>query len=93
MNDPGDLVLVERALERLEVGDVAAHEVDPVGVGAEHELEPRAIVPEVEADDARAVVEGGTRDPGAEAAEDAGDEEALWHLTSSGRPGTPSRPR
>ena len=36
-----------------------------------------AVVAEVVADDVRAVVERGPRDPGAEAAEDAGDEEAL----------------
>ena len=61
----------------LEVGDVAADERDPVGVVAEHEVEPRGVVAEVVADDLVAVGERRARDPGAEAAEDAGDEEPL----------------
>ena len=48
-----------------------------LGVVAEDEVEARPVVAEVVADDLRAVLERSPRDPGAEAAEDAGDEEAL----------------
>ena len=64
---------------RRELGDVALDELDPVDVVAEHELEAMARVAEVVADDVVAVVEHAARDPGAEAAEDAGDEDSLSH--------------
>ena len=48
-----------------------------LGVVAEDEVEARPVVAEVVADDVRAVLERSPRHPGAEAAEDAGDEEAL----------------
>ena len=55
----------------------------PADVVAEHELEPMARVAEVVADDVVAVVEHAARDPRAEAAEHARDEDALSHV---GRP-------
>ena len=90
VDDARDLVLVERALDRGEIGDVALDELDPVGVVAEHELEPAAVVAEVVADDGVAVVEHAARHPGAEAAEGAGDEDALRQGV---RPGRRSRSR
>ena len=54
-------------------------------VVAEHELEAAALVAEVVADDLVAVVEHAARDPGAEAAEDAGDEDALSQGARPGR--------
>ena len=71
------------ALERVEVGDVAADEVDAVGVVPEDEAEPRRVVAEVVADHLVAVGEDRPRDPGAEAAEDAGDEEPLAHASGA----------
>jgi hypothetical protein len=64
-------VLVERALDGVEVGDVAADECDATGVVAEHEPQPGGVLAEVEADDLVAVRERLARGPGAEAAEDA----------------------
>ena len=84
MDHARDRVLVEGALERREIGDVALDELDAACVVAEHELEPVAGVAEVVADDGVAVVEHATRDPGAEAAEHAGDEHSL---RQGGRPG------
>ena len=77
MHDVGDLPVVEGSLQELEVGDVPPDERDPVGVVAEDELEARPVVTQVVADDVRAVRERSPRHPGAEAAEDAGDEEPL----------------
>ncbi len=77
MHDPGDLPVVEGSFQELEIGDVAADDGDAVGVVAEDELEARPVVAEVVADDLRAVLERSPCHPGAEAAEDAGDEEAL----------------
>ena len=83
MDDPRDLVLVEHPLERVEVGDVAADERHAGCVLAEHEVEPRRVLAEVVADDVVAVGEHRARDPGAEAAEDAGDEDALAHASGA----------
>ena len=67
-----------------ELGDVALDDLEPVDVVAEHELEAMARVAEVVADDVVAVVEDAARDPGAEAAEHAGDEESLSHAACPG---------
>ena len=64
---------------RGELRDVALDDLEPVDVVAEHELEAMAGVAEVVADDVVAVVEHAARDPGAEAAEDAGDQDSLSH--------------
>ena len=79
VDDARDLVLVERPLDRGELGDVALDDLEPVDVVAEHELEAMAGVAEVVADDVVAVVEDAARDPGAETAEDARDEDSLSH--------------
>ncbi len=90
MDDARDLVLVERPLDGGELGDVALDDLEPVEVVAEHELEAVARVAEVVADDVVTVVEHAARDPGAEAAEHAGDEDSLSHagspVRSSGAP-------
>ena len=54
-------------------------------VVAEHELEAMARVAEVVADDVVAVVEHAARDPRAEAAEHAGDQNSLSHVGRSDR--------
>ena len=97
MDDTRDLVLVERALDRREIGDVALHQHDRGFVVAEHELESAPVVSEVVADDRVAVVEHAARDPGAEAAERSGDEHSLSQGVRPGRRSrvrcrTPSRP-
>ena len=85
MDDPRDLVLVERPLEPGQIGDVAADHIDLGGIGAEDEVEPVGGVAEVEADHLDTAVEEGPGGPGAQAAEDAGDERAL---SQAARPGT-----
>ena len=87
MDDPRDLVLVERALDRVQVGDVARTSVTRVGVVAEHEPQPCEVLAEVEADDLVAVVERRPGRPRAEAAEDARHEDAP-RARQAGRPGT-----
>ena len=77
MHDARDSPVVEGSFKELEVGDVAANELDAIGLVAEDELEARPVVAEVVADDVGAVLERSPRHPGAEAAEDTGDEEAL----------------
>ena len=52
-------------------------------VFAEHESQSRGVVPEVVAHDLVPVGERRPRDPGAEAAEDAGDEEPLAHASGA----------
>ena len=93
MHDPGDLAVVERRLEAVEIGDVAADEVDARRVLPEDELEAGVVRPEVVADDLVPVVERRPRDPRAEAPEHARDEEALAHdwrgLEVDGRTGRP----
>ncbi len=79
MDDPRDLVLVEHPLERVELGDVAADERHAGRVVSEHEVEPRRVLAEVVADDVVAVCEHRARDPCAQAAEDAGDEDPFAH--------------
>ena len=76
-------MLVERRLEGVEVGDVAADEGDAVGVVPEDEAEARGVVAEVVADHLAAVGEDRPRHPGAETAEDAGDEKALAHASGA----------
>ncbi len=88
MDDPRDLPLVERAVERSAIGDVAGHPIDARRVGAEDELQPVQLLSEVVADDLVAVVEQRPCRPGTEAAEHARDENALSHRPV-GRPGTP----
>ena len=92
VDDAGDLVLVEDGLELREIGDVALDELDPLRVCAEDELEPAPVGAEVEADDGVAVLEHAVGDPGAEAAEDAGDEDLLSQAARPGRR-SPSRCR
>ena len=83
MDDAGDLALVEHSFERLDVGDVAADDRHPIAVVAEHETQSRGVVPEVVAHDLVPVGERRPRDPGSEAAEDAGDEEPLAHASGA----------
>jgi len=76
---PGDLVLVERTLERREIGDVALDQLDPACIGAEHELEAAPAVAEVIAHHGVAVVEHASGDPRAQAAQSTRHEHALGH--------------
>ena len=87
MDDARDLVLVERALDSVQVGDVAADERHEPGVVAEHEPQPCEVLAEVEADDLVAVGERLPGGPGAEAAEDARHQDAP-RARQAGRPGT-----
>ena len=78
MDDPRDLVLVERAAERVEVGDVAAHERQPLALlRREDELQPVRRIAEVVADRLVAVLEHRLHGPGADAPERPGDQDAL----------------
>ena len=80
MDDARDRVLVERASERVEVGDVAAHERHALQLlGREDELEAVHRVPEVVADGLVAVVEHRLHRPRPDAPERAGDEHPLSH--------------
>jgi hypothetical protein len=73
-----DLVLVERARERAEVGDVATHERQPFALlRREDQLQPVRRIAEVVADRLVAVLEHCLRSPRAEAAEHSGDQNAL----------------
>jgi hypothetical protein len=69
-----DAALVEQARERLSVDDVALHELD-LGVG--RQAEAAVVRPEVEADDLDTLLGEQRTGPGADAAERAGDQEAL----------------
>ena len=76
-------------LRRVKVGDVALHDVPPGSTSSPRTSSRRwRAVTEIEADDADAFVEHAARDPGAEAAEHAGDEDSLSHAVC---PGTGSR--
>ncbi len=85
MDDARDFVLVECALDRGEVRDVALDDLDPAGVVAEHELETAAVVAEVVADDGVAVVEHASGNPGAQAAEHPRDQDTLRQAARPGR--------
>ena len=71
-------MLVERAAERVEVGDVAAHErqLRPLGLGQD-EAQPVVGLAEVVADGLVPVVQHRLDRPGPDAAERAGHEHAL----------------
>ena len=72
-----DLVLVERALDRREVGDVARDVPDRGdGLLVQQQPQPARVGREVEGDDAAAVGKQLVDDPGADAAVRARDEEA-----------------
>ena len=76
-----DLVLRERPLELLQVGDVAADEGDLLDlVGRRDQLEPVPVVAEVVRDDGDALADEQRRRPGPDAAERAGDEEPVAHV-------------
>ena len=78
MHDPRDLVLVQRAAECGEVGDVAPHQGQPSAlVRGEDQLEAVGRVPEVVADRLVAVVEHRFHRPGADAPERSRDQHAL----------------
>ena len=78
MDDPRDPLLVEDAAERVEVGDVAAHELDGrTLVGREDELEAMHRLAEVVGHRLVAGREHGLQRPRADAPERAGDEDAL----------------
>ena len=83
MHDTRDRMLVERPFEGLEVGDVPADEGDAVGLVPEDEAEPRHVVAEVVADHLVPIGEDGAGDPGAETAQDTGDEKALAHASGA----------
>ncbi len=87
MDHAGDLVLVERAAQRLGIRDVAGHERHPgeLGVG-EDEPETGVVAPEVVADRLLPVVEERLDRPGADAAEGAGHQRALSQAARPGRP-------
>ncbi len=78
MDDVGDLAIVEDALELGPGGDVALDERDTAYRRLIHDLvEPTCVRAEVEAHDLRVLGDEHPCRPGAEAAEDARDEEAL----------------
>ena len=78
VDDPRDPVLVERPPERFQVGDVAAHERQPLAVRwREDELQPVRCVAEVVADRLVAVLEHRLHGPGADTPERPGDQDAL----------------
>ena len=78
MHDPCDLVLVQRAAERGEVGDVAPHEGQPGAlVLGEDQLQTVGRVPEVVAHGLVTIVEHGLHRPRADTPERSGDEHAL----------------
>jgi hypothetical protein len=74
MDDMRDAVLVEHRVERVAVGDVAAHERD---LGIRGEPHAPVVGAEVEADDLRAFRSELGAGPGADTAERAGDEKPL----------------
>ena len=76
MDDVGDAVLDDHALERREVGDVAAH----VGHGAglvvvERERDPVPVVADVERDDRVPALEQAAHRPHADGAQRARDQD------------------
>ena len=78
MDDPRDRLLVERARESLQIGDVAAHERQPLALlRREDQLQPVRRVAEVVAHRLVAVLEDRLHGPGADTAERSGDEDAL----------------
>ena len=78
MNDSGDLVLVERAPERVLVGDVALDERHTRSLALrQDEPQSSVVAPEVVADGILAAVEERLDRPGADAAEGAGHQRAL----------------
>ena len=80
MHDLRDRVRVESATDGIEVGHIALHEDDARAlVRRQDEIEPVRPIPEVVADRLVAVVQHGLQAPRAEAAERAGDEDALAH--------------
>jgi hypothetical protein len=86
MDDPRDLVLVERAAERLAVRHVALDERDAAElILAESEPQARVVASQVVADRVLAVVQQGLDRPGAHAAERARDQGAI---RQAARPGT-----
>ena len=86
MDDAGDLVLVEGAPERVDVGDVALHERHAGELlFGQDEPEAGVVTAEVVADRVLAVVEESLDRPGAEAAERARDERPA--LRQAARPG------
>ena len=83
MNDPRDRVLVERAAERFEVGDVATHQRQPLTLlRREDELQPVRRIAEVVAHRLVAVLQHGFHRPGAQAPERPGDQDALAQYTA-----------
>ena len=78
MHDPCDRVLVERAGECVEIGDVAANQRQALALlRREDELQPVHRVAEVVADRLVAVLEHRLHGPRAQAPERPGDQDAL----------------
>ncbi len=83
MDDARDRAVVEHVLQRVEVGDVAAHERHAVDVLAEHEPQAARVLPEVVPDHLVPIREDRAGDPRTEAAEHAGDEDSLAHASGA----------
>ena len=94
VDDVRDPLLVERPLERRQVGDVAGDELDRGELVGGHDLlEPAAVAAEVERDDRRPLADERADRPRADAAERARDEEPLAALTRACSTAAPTAAR